>query len=88
MKTHGFFLKIYRVLFIRVSSRAARSRAHPLLPLHRPVCGSLGSHCGFKKVLSDHFVFAQPPDALVDHSEDLVQPAVQGQQVGLCQDGP
>lgn len=44
----------------------------PLLPGLFHLCGGLGFHCGFDKVFSDNFVLTQPPDAALDHSEDLL----------------
>lgn len=44
----------------------------PLLPDLFRFCGSLRFRWGFDKVLSDHLILTQPPDAALDHSEDLL----------------
>lgn len=59
----------------RAATRGSDDPFRPLLPdlLHL----SLEPRWGFDKVLGDHLVLAQPPDAALDRSEDLLQPAVQ-----------
>ncbi|KAG7491764.1 hypothetical protein MATL_G00007230 [Megalops atlanticus] len=42
----------------------------------------------FHKVHSHHLSLSQLPHALVHNPEDALQAAVQGQQVGLRQNGP
>ena len=68
------WLHLHHEVFYVTESRYGKEgwACHPLLPGLFHLCGGLRSCCGFDKVLGDNLILAQPPDTVLNHSEDLL----------------